>query len=71
MSGKQSKDLMVPAWFLSAIDLITTAQKTTKITGICIQIIKDIVETSGFSVAVVTPSVGELLDEQISSVAII
>lgn len=75
MSGKQSKDLMVPAWFLSAIDLITTAQKTTKITGICIQIIKDVVdwlETSwGFSVAVVTPSVGELLDEQISSVAII
>lgn len=75
MSGKQSKDLMVPAWFLSTIDLITTAQKTTKITGICIQIIKDIVdwlETSwGFSVAVVTPSVGELLDEQISSVAII
>lgn len=46
-----------------------------KITGICIQIIKDIVDwletTSGFSVAVVTPSVGELLDEQISSVAII
>lgn len=56
MSGKQSKDLMVPAWFLSAIDLITIAQKTTKITGICIQIIKDIVDwletTSGFSVAV-------------------
>lgn len=75
MSGKQSKDLMVPAWFLSAIDLITTAQKTTKITGICIQIIKDIVDwletTWGFSVAVVTPSVEELLDEQISSVAII
>lgn len=75
MSGKQSKDLTVPALFLSTIDLITTAQKTTKITGICIQIIKDIVdwlETSwGFSVAVVTPSVGELLDEQISSVAII
>lgn len=49
--------------------------ETTKITGICIQIIKDIVDwletTSGFSVAVVTPSVGELLDEQISSVAII
>lgn len=44
MSGKQSKDLMVPAWFLSAIDLITTAQKTTKITGICFQIIKDIVD---------------------------
>lgn len=44
MSGKQSKDLMVPAWFLSAIDLITTAQKTTKITGICIQIIKDVVD---------------------------
>lgn len=75
MSGKQSKDLTVPAWFLSAIDLITTAQKTTKITGICIQIIKDIVDwletTSGFSVAVVTPSVGKLLEEQISSVAII
>lgn len=75
MSGKQSQDLTVPAWFLSTIDLITTAQKTTKITGICIQIIKDIVdwlETSWrFSVAVVTPSVGELLDEQISSVAII
>lgn len=75
MSGKQSKDLMVPAWLVSAIDLITTAQKTTKITGICIQIIKDIVDwletSSGFSVAVVTPSVGELLDEQISSVAII
>lgn len=44
MSGKQSKDLMVPACFLSAIDLITTAQKTTKITGICFQIIKDIVD---------------------------
>lgn len=44
MSGKQSKDLAVPTWFLPAIDLLytTTAQKTTKITGIWIQIIKDI-----------------------------
>lgn len=75
MSGKQSKDLTVPAWFLSSIDLITTAQKTTKITGICIQIIKDIVDwletTSGFSVAVVTPSVGELFDEQIGDYLIV
>lgn len=44
MSGKQCKDLAVPAWFLSAIDFSATAQKTTKITGICIQIIKDVVD---------------------------
>lgn len=44
MSGKQCKDLAVPAWFLSTIDFSATAQKTTKITGICIQIIKDVVD---------------------------